>query len=215
MRLENILRGMTIPGVVPQDRRENMTKQLTRDQRSLFVVQNLVGEIVRLQKLVLRKEGRNLNHDILLTVDHFDQSSVARAWGVTRTVFPNLLSKIQNTATLERKVGTGATISVMTDAVKRKLIHILIKHQGDIDFKTWEEEIEKDKRFIATPKRESIRKWWINECGGIYVHKKSRPMISEETAKLRFDFCKKYLANEEHCPQIHQDEGYDFAVRAI
>ena len=52
--------------------------------------------------------------------------------------------------------GTGRTITVMTDAVKKKLVKILIKHKGDLDFKIWEEEIAKDTRFSATPKRESI-----------------------------------------------------------
>ena len=28
----------------------------------------------------------------------------------------------------------------------------------------------------------------INECGGIYVHKKSRPMISDETKRLRVEY---------------------------
>ena len=136
MRLENILRGMAIPGVVPQEHRENKTKQLSRDQKPLFVVQNLVGEIVRLDKLVQRIQGRNFNSEITKYTRNFDQSAIAKAWGVSRTVFPHLLAKIQTTGTLRRKKGTGATISVMTEAVKRKLIHILIKHQGDIDFKT-------------------------------------------------------------------------------
>ena len=133
--------------------------------------------------------------------------------GVTRTLFPELLEKIQNTGTFKRKRGTGAVVSVMTEAVKRKLIDILVKNKGDIDFTTWEEEISKDKRFTVTPKRESIRRWWIKECGGIYVLKKSRPMISKETARLRVEYCKKCLANEELSPQIHQDEGYAYTVR--
>ena len=49
MRLENLLRGMTVPGAVPQKRKENMRKQLTQDEKTLFVIQNLVGEIVRLE----------------------------------------------------------------------------------------------------------------------------------------------------------------------
>ena len=28
--------------------------------------------------------------------------------------------------------------------------------------------------------------WWIKECGGIYVLKKSRPMISKETARYTY-----------------------------
>ena len=74
----------------------------------------------------------------------------------------------------------------MTPAVKRKLIEILVRHKGDLDFTTWQEEISKDKGFTVTPKRETIRKWWIKECGGIYVLKKSRPMISKETVRYTF-----------------------------
>ena len=119
MRLENILRGMTVPGVIPQERRKNITKQLSNDEKSLIVLHNLVGEIVRLDKLVQRIQGRSLNPDITKYVQNYDQSAIARAWGVSRTVFPYLLAKIKNTGTLRRKKGTGATISVMTEAVKR------------------------------------------------------------------------------------------------
>ena len=55
-------------------------------------------------------------------------------------------------------------------------------------FKTWEEEIAKDKRFTASPKRESIRRWWKKECECINVTKKSRPMISEETKSSELNF---------------------------
>ena len=57
MRLENLLRGMTIPGTVPSSRRKTMTKHFTIDEKSLFVIQNLVGEIVRLNKLNARIKG--------------------------------------------------------------------------------------------------------------------------------------------------------------
>ena len=50
MRLENILSGFTVPGKVSNSRRSNMTKDLTKDEKALFVIQNLVGEIVRLNK---------------------------------------------------------------------------------------------------------------------------------------------------------------------
>ena len=33
------------------------------------------------------------------------------------------------------------------------------------------------------------------------------------TDRARVEFCKKCLANEEICPQIHQDEGYAYSVR--
>ena len=183
MLLENLLQGMTIPGLVPQERKGSMSKQMSRDLKSLFIIQNLIGEIVRLQKVIGKIKGYSLNPGIPETVNHTDQSSIARAWGVNRNTFPNLISKIQQTGTLERKIGSGANISVMTDAVKRKLVHILVKHKGDIDFQTWEEEIGKDKRYTVTPKRETIRRWWLKECGGLYIHKKSRPMISTQTAR--------------------------------
>ena len=37
--------------------------------------------------------------------------------------------------------------------------------------------------------------------------------VSYLSFRLRVEFCKNCLANEELCPQIHQDEGYAFAVR--
>ena len=57
MILENLLRGMTVPGRVPKDRIDDMTKQLSMDQKSIFIIQNLVGEIVRLHKLLAKKMG--------------------------------------------------------------------------------------------------------------------------------------------------------------
>ena len=38
-------------------------------------------------------------------------------------------------------------------------------------------------------------------------------MISDETKRLRVEFCRKQLANEELCAQMHQDEGYAFGIR--
>ena len=92
---------------------------------------------------------------------------------------------MQKSGCLKRKVGSGAPISIMTPAVKNKLVHILIKNNGDLAFKSWAEEIAKDKRFMATPKQATIRKWWKKECGGVYVSKKSRPLISEKTQRLK------------------------------
>ena len=112
-----------------------------------------------------------------------DQIGISKAWGVTRQVFPDILKKIQKFGDLKRKLGSGAPITVMTTAVKNKLVKILIENNGDLDFKSWEDEIAKDKRFRLTPKQETIRRWWKNECGGIYVSKKSRPMISEHTTR--------------------------------
>ena len=71
----------------------------------------------------------------------------------------------------------------MTESVKRKLVKILVEHNGDLDFKSWEEEIAKDNRFRLTPNHETIRRWWTKECGGMYISKKSRPMISEKTER--------------------------------
>ena len=79
MRLENILRGLTIPGVVPQDREHNFSKQLTEDHKLLFVIQNLVGEIVRLEKLVQRIKGHDTNSDIIKSIKMITQSQIAKA----------------------------------------------------------------------------------------------------------------------------------------
>ena len=46
-----------IPGNVPNKRKNTMTKQLTKDEKALFVIQNLVGEIVRLNKVNTRLKG--------------------------------------------------------------------------------------------------------------------------------------------------------------
>ena len=102
---------------------------------------------------------------------------------MSRLVFPETLKKLQISGNLESKLGSGPAITVMTLAVKKRLVKILIDHNGDLDFKSWEEEIAKDKRFRHTPKKETIRKWWKKECGGIYISKKSRSMISEKTAR--------------------------------
>ena len=79
MRLENILRGLTIPGVVPQDRELNFSKKLTEDHKLLFVIQNLVGEIVRLEKLVQRIKGHDINLDIIKSIKMINQSQIAKA----------------------------------------------------------------------------------------------------------------------------------------
>ena len=158
MRLENILVGMTIPGVVSQNRLENMSKQLLPEEKSLFMIQNLVGEIVRLQKLICSRTGETLGPEIAKDIKSINQSAIAKAWGVNRNLFPELFQKIQQAGSLKRKKGSGTTITVMSPAIKRKLIEILIKHKGDLDFITWQEELRKDKRFTITPKRESIRK---------------------------------------------------------
>ena len=71
MRVENLLRGMTIPGTIPESRKKNMTKHLNKDERSLFVVQNLLGEIIRLKKLNARNKG--IGNSKIYTNDlHFD-----------------------------------------------------------------------------------------------------------------------------------------------
>ena len=57
MRLKNLLCGMTVPGKVPDSRRKTVSKHFTNDERALFVIQNLVGEIVRLNKLIARQKG--------------------------------------------------------------------------------------------------------------------------------------------------------------
>ena len=158
MRLENILVGMTIPGVLSQHRQDNLSKQLSHEEKTLFMIQNLVGEIVRLQKLICKRNGVTMRSDLVENTKTITQSAIAKAWGVSRNLFTEILQKIQDSGTFKRKKGSGSTITVMTEAVKRKLIKILVKHKGDLDFTTWEEEIKKDERFTVTPKRETIRK---------------------------------------------------------
>ena len=136
MILENLLRGMTVPGRVPRDRIDNMTKQLSMDQQSIFIIQNLVGEIVRLRKLLAKKYGLTLNSDITEFIGNIEKIAIARKWGVNRHAFLQIIEKMQVTGSLRRKQGSGAPISVMTDAVKRKLVQILLQNKGDIDFQT-------------------------------------------------------------------------------
>ena len=78
MRLENILSGLTIPGIVPQDREHDFSKQLTEDHKLLFVIQNLVGEIIRLEKLVQRIKGHDMNLENLKSIKMITQSEIAR-----------------------------------------------------------------------------------------------------------------------------------------
>ena len=120
------------------------------------MIQNLVGEIVRLHKLMAAMKGVFFDPDIAEKIKNINQSTIAKAWGVSRLLFPELLQKIQGTGTFKRKKGSGAPITVITNAVKRKLTEIFITHKGDLDFTTWQDEISKDKRLKVTPKRETI-----------------------------------------------------------
>lgn len=157
MLLRNLLKGMTIPGAVPTSRKENMTVQLSTDQKSLFLIQSLIGEIARLHKFLARIKGPQLTSDIMKSLSQVDQSAIASAWGLHRSAFAKMMKNLQNRGSLTRKTGSGAPVSVMTEAVKHKLVKILLHHKGDIDFKTWAEKIKKDKRFTATPHQETIR----------------------------------------------------------
>ena len=121
--------------------------------------------------------------NISSNISPIDQIGISNAWGVSHQVFPEILKKIQEKGHIKRKLGSGAPITVMTTAVKKKLVKILIENNGDLDFKSWEEEIAKDTTFELTPKQETIRRWWKKDCGGKYVSKKSRPMILEQTAR--------------------------------
>ena len=87
MLLENLLRGMTIPGEVPQDRSENMRKQLLSEEKSLFVTKNLIGEIVRFQKKLVEIKGVKLPSSIIEHAHSIEQTAIERAWGVNRIVF--------------------------------------------------------------------------------------------------------------------------------
>ena len=63
MRLENLLRGMTIPGNVPNKRNNTNTKYFSKDEKALFLIQNYVGEIVNLNKDIARTKGSvNINN---------------------------------------------------------------------------------------------------------------------------------------------------------
>ena len=55
---------------------------------------------------------------------------------MNRHAFSQIFEKMQDTGSLRRRPGSGAPISVMTDAVKRKLVQILVQNKGDIDFQT-------------------------------------------------------------------------------
>ena len=57
--------GFTVPGVVPTNRMENMNKQLSKDQKALFIIQNLISEIVRLKKKMAKVKGLKLNSSVL------------------------------------------------------------------------------------------------------------------------------------------------------
>ena len=136
MILENLLRGMPVPGRVPRDRIDNLTKQLSMDQQSIFIIQNLVGEIVRLHKLLAKKNRSTLNSDINKFIGNIEKSAIERNWGVNRHAFLQIIEKMKVTGSLRRKPGSEAPISVITDAVKLKLVQILLKNKGDIDFQT-------------------------------------------------------------------------------
>ena len=122
MQLENLLTGFTIPGVVPTNRMENMNKQLSTDQKALFVIQNLISEIVRLNKLLAKVKGLKLNSSVLESITAKHQSAIAKSWGVGRMALSKQLGKLQVTGVLSRKLGSGAPISVMTEAVKKSVL---------------------------------------------------------------------------------------------
>ena len=130
--MDNILKGMIIPGTVPHWRKDNLAKQLSSEDMSLFKIQNLVGEIVRLHKVLGKMKGQRLGPEYNDQINNIEQSTIASSWGVSRTIFPEILRNIQQTGSLKRQKGSGAPILVMTDAVKRKLIKILLDHKGDI-----------------------------------------------------------------------------------
>ena len=81
MRLESLLSGLTIPGAVPADRVENFDKQLSTHQKALFVIQNLISEIVRLNKCLAKVNGLTLNSHFLESIGAKDKTAIARAWG--------------------------------------------------------------------------------------------------------------------------------------
>ena len=98
---------------------------------------------------------------LLSSTSTIDQRAIAKAWGVSRLVFPETLKKLQISRNLERKLGSGPVITVMTLAVKKRLVKILIDHNGDLDFKSWEEEIVKDERLRLTPEQQPRWKKYV------------------------------------------------------
>ena len=59
--LENLLKGLTVPGEMPQDRRDYMTKQMSTYHKSSFIMKKLIAEIVRLHKLQTKTNGLRLD----------------------------------------------------------------------------------------------------------------------------------------------------------
>ena len=51
----------------------------------MFLIQNLVGEIVRLPKLMAAMKGVLLDPEIAEKIKNINQSTIAKAWGVTLT----------------------------------------------------------------------------------------------------------------------------------
>ena len=50
--------------------------------------------------------GQSLNPEFAEIMKNTNQSAISKAWGVTRTLFPELLEKIQITGTFKQKRGT-------------------------------------------------------------------------------------------------------------
>ena len=68
-----------------QHHQENISKQLLPEEKALFLIQNLVGEIVRLPKLMAAMKGVLLDPEIAEKIKNINQSTIAKAWGVTLT----------------------------------------------------------------------------------------------------------------------------------
>ena len=81
MRFENILNGFTVPRVVPTNRMENMNKQLSTDQKTLFFIKNRIPEIVRLNKMLAKVKGLKLNSLVLESITAKHQSAISKILG--------------------------------------------------------------------------------------------------------------------------------------
>ena len=70
-----------------------------------------------LQKKLLKIKGLSLSSNVNEHAHSIEQTTIARAWGVSRLAFPQFLAKMQSTGELKRKLGSGAQISVMPESV--------------------------------------------------------------------------------------------------
>ena len=84
---ENLLHGLTILGKVPVYRPSKISKHLTKEDKSLFIIRNLTGENLRVNKVISRGQGMTLDFPETAFTIISDQRGIANALGLTRLVF--------------------------------------------------------------------------------------------------------------------------------